>query len=151
MAVGGILRARPRPKKERKPKPACVFEWFVGTLSGSALELVAGCDRVAITHVGDERIEERTRDPRRRLVANIGDCLILCGPSVAETVGAKVLRVEQDGYRERLHLRLSEPIANSRVHVLKVRNPSVSADRSKPARPGNSPAIVGTENLKRSA
>ena len=108
----------------KKPKRSA-RSWFkaaVAQLLGDRAILVPrrGCQRVVV-EIGEHIVERVTREPHRLLVANVGDKLLVCGPTIAETIGATVLRVEQEGYVERLHVALGGELAQTTtmVNVLK--------------------------------
>jgi hypothetical protein len=62
-----------------------------------------------------------TKEPQRALVANIGDKLILAGPTIEETVVARVETVYPDGESMYVAITSGELAPSTkRVHVMKV-------------------------------
>lgn len=105
-----------------------VREWFKAavTLLGDARAILSprrGCHRVVV-ELGEDIVEKITPEGHRILVANLGDRLILCGPDIGETCSAVIVRVEPDGYRERLHVVLEHgaiAATTAEVRVLRAR------------------------------
>jgi hypothetical protein len=59
------------------------------------LALRSGAYVKAVDHDGN--VTSETYDPSARLWANVGDQLIISGPTIGETVGVRVVGVRQDG------------------------------------------------------
>lgn len=105
-----------------------VFEWFQAAIrqldKQAVLQPIRGCTR-RVVELGEEIVEKTTNEPGRQLMVNVGDHLILCGPTVDEVQGAEVRWIEAKGYRVTLHVSLGYggPIARSTtsVHLLKTR------------------------------
>lgn len=96
-----------------------IREWFTAELRGNTLVPRRGCTRVVVT-LAEEIEESSTRESHRSLMANIGDRLILCGPSINQIALAEVTSVVVDGWRASLIVSLGAGGVNDgTVHVLK--------------------------------
>lgn len=108
--------------RTKKPK-RCTRSWFAADLAvegdRGVLAPRRGAHRVVVV-LGEDIDEHITAEPHRELRANLGDHLILCGRTPEETQDAEVVRVEQDGHRDRLHVRLGYggPVHPGAVRVL---------------------------------
>jgi hypothetical protein len=116
--------------RRRKPKATkSVRQWFIATMTrdGSAflLEPKRGCRRITteIPVDASEAITEgELRDPNARLVANIGDHLMLGGPGADDIAIAEVVAVKSSGWNDKLIVTIvGGHIEGKRVQVLRTK------------------------------
>jgi hypothetical protein len=104
-----------------------------------------GC-RVVTIEIGPDSITETVANDRSAVLrADIGDHLLLVGAGVDEVQDAEVLRVELDGFAERLHVRLGYGAlaANTNaVHVTYGRKAKTSGKRRDRAATGKRDALA---------
>jgi hypothetical protein len=98
-----------------------LYEGVVSERDGDQFVLApsSGAHRRAIDRAGN--ILSETRQPGARLNANIGDRLIVCGPTLEETTMVLVDQVVRDGYALRVRL-VHGTLADSttKVRILRV-------------------------------
>jgi hypothetical protein len=116
------LLAKPRKKQPKRS----IRQWFTAAIAATgpfALVSPQRGGRRVVVELGEEMVEKVFFEPFARLAVNIGDHLILCGPTIEETQGATVKRIQRDGDDEKLHVTLGYggPLAptTTTVHVMR--------------------------------
>lgn len=137
----------------KKPKRSS-RDWFSAAIQVLGEQAILsprrGATRIVVT-IGETVESKSWQEPQRMLVVNLGDKLILCGVTIAETTVATVIEIEQDGYCEQVRVQLGESVIASDV-VQVVRAQGLKAKRAtKRVKKSKSSARVAAVEVKRSA
>lgn len=102
------------------PAKRSIVEWWTGTLANNVLTPKRGCLRKVIEMKTLD--EKSTNEPQRAMTANIGDRLMLFGPSIDQIATAEVRSIKVEGYASRLFVSVGCGAVNDGpVHILKIK------------------------------